>query len=401
MLRIQPAQAMSIHRTFTAAILFLLVAATAHAEQPGPAPERQQAREHFERGIELASQRDFEGALSQFEAAYAASPHFAVLYNIAQAQIELGQPLRAVKALERYLAEGAGWIPPEREQAALAQIAEQRAQLGEVEVAVNVTGARVSVDEKDVGLAPLAGPLLLEAGTHAVRAQAPGHLEVTRQITVVRREHTKLELLLPPEPGTLNIVCPEPVGVWANGVALGASAYRPGFELVPGAYRLRVVAPGRAELDRRIEIQPGQSLSVECAEPLPALRSQPPERAELSPSRSLRSVGYVLAGAGLAAGGVALGHYFWNRGRYDTWRAEDGWLQAHRDSADFQARQVVNNDLAAAIDRASRVTVGLGLASLGLVAGGVGVIVVDLKAAGSKGPGAHPPEVALSWGSAW
>ena len=65
--------------------------------------ERAVARQHFASGVALAKRRQFAEALSEFQRAYAAVPHFSVLYNIGQAQIALGQSGDAVATLQRYL----------------------------------------------------------------------------------------------------------------------------------------------------------------------------------------------------------------------------------------------------------------------------------------------------------
>ena len=50
--------------------------------------------------VGIASRGNYGQALEEFLAAYRISPHFAVLYNIGQAHIALGQPADAVAALE-------------------------------------------------------------------------------------------------------------------------------------------------------------------------------------------------------------------------------------------------------------------------------------------------------------
>src|SRR5690242_763381 len=86
-------------------MLALMVGAgrAAHADDDA----RQVAAARYTRGIELANQGLYQAALEQFQNAYAASPHYAVLYNIGQAQIALGRPIDAIEALSRYLRDGA------------------------------------------------------------------------------------------------------------------------------------------------------------------------------------------------------------------------------------------------------------------------------------------------------
>jgi outer membrane receptor protein involved in Fe transport len=74
-------------------VVGLLLAAPAHAEP------KDDARRHFAEGLESARAGDYEAALGHFQAAQAAWPHPATLYNIAKAYTDLG---RIPEALETY-----------------------------------------------------------------------------------------------------------------------------------------------------------------------------------------------------------------------------------------------------------------------------------------------------------
>jgi hypothetical protein len=80
-------------------------------------------------------------------------------------------------------------------------------------------------------------------------------------------------------------------------------------------------------------------------------QDRPPES-----GRSIRrTMAYVLGGASIALTASALGHYAWNRGRYEDW-------QSQRRAYDFRPteyRRTATNDLARSISRASVVTVAL------------------------------------------
>ncbi len=74
-------------------VVGLLLASPAHAEP------KDDARRHFAEGLESARAGDYEAALGHFQAAQAAWPHPATLYNIAKAYTDLG---RIPEALETY-----------------------------------------------------------------------------------------------------------------------------------------------------------------------------------------------------------------------------------------------------------------------------------------------------------
>ena len=78
----------------------------------------------------------------------------------------------------------------------------------------------------------------------------------------------------------------------------------------------------------------------------------------------------MLLGAGVVTGGVAMAHYIWNAGRVRDFRSNEATLQTGT-APGRQQRQTENNELAESIDRASVVTVLLGVGAGALAAGGV------------------------------
>lgn len=75
---------------------------------PGPGPGPGQARGAFEqsyqRALDLFDERDYEAALSEFQAAYRLRQLPSLLYNIAQVHRKLGHAQEAIAYFERYLA---------------------------------------------------------------------------------------------------------------------------------------------------------------------------------------------------------------------------------------------------------------------------------------------------------
>jgi tetratricopeptide (TPR) repeat protein len=113
---------------------------------------RAAAREHYARGLELARDGGYQAALAEFDAAYAISPQFAVLYNIAQCHVALGHLREAIDALSKYLGDGQDRLAPARREQAKAQIADLEARLGGTAAtperpAPATAGARASSDD--------------------------------------------------------------------------------------------------------------------------------------------------------------------------------------------------------------------------------------------------------------
>ncbi|HEX2869897.1 MAG TPA: tetratricopeptide repeat protein [Polyangiaceae bacterium] len=106
-----------------------LTSSTAHAQESADGTQRASAREHFAKGVALAKAHDYAQALTEFQQAYAAVPHFSVLYNIGQAQLALGKSTEAISVLQRYLDEGGANIDAKRRAEVEATLQRERARL--------------------------------------------------------------------------------------------------------------------------------------------------------------------------------------------------------------------------------------------------------------------------------
>ena len=158
---------------------------------------RDAARAHYARGLDLAKAGSYEAALQEFDAAYAISPEFSVLYNVGQAQIALDHPTQAIDAFSRYLSEGKDRIPDARQQRVQGLIAALSSRLAALSITTDRPGARISVDGRDVGATPLAQPARVDAGTHTILAKVEGIPVLIRVVVLREAEHQTLELELP------------------------------------------------------------------------------------------------------------------------------------------------------------------------------------------------------------
>jgi PEGA domain len=134
---------------------------------------RAEARVHFQRAVELYDEGRLVEALSEFEEAYRISPAPTLLYNLAQIHADLGHAVEAADAYQRFLADP-GDIDAELRREAEAALRVQRARIGRVRVTVSVEGARVFLDDVEIGASPLAEPLAVSAGEHVVVVQIAG-----------------------------------------------------------------------------------------------------------------------------------------------------------------------------------------------------------------------------------
>ena len=276
-------------------------------------PEREQqplveARQRFDRGLEMYTEGDYDLALIEFSRAHELVPDYRVLYNIAQVSMMLGRYARAREALERYLREGADGIGTERRQAVQLDLDSLVGRTATLSVVSNVEGAEVLVDDELLGTCPMKAPVLLDAGTHEVSVRAPGYLAASKRITLAGRDAVNLaiELRLQPvserervvvekriETGPAERIEPSiPALVWAGWIATGA--------LATGAAVTGV-------------------LGMNAAGNLSALRDNPDaERRDLNNAqdraKSLLISADLLGAAALLTGGVSLYFTLFNNG---------------------------------------------------------------------------------------
>jgi hypothetical protein len=166
------------------------------APQAARAGVKEEARKHYDRAIELVDDGQLEGAVVEFQRSYDLTHHFAVLYNIGQVFVSLAKPVEAVDAYERYLADGGKKIPAARHTEVEQEIARQRARIATLEIRGLPEGAAVRVDGKEIGKAPIAVPVRVGVGTHAIAASAEGYDPAGTEVTVAGEDQRVVELVL-------------------------------------------------------------------------------------------------------------------------------------------------------------------------------------------------------------
>jgi hypothetical protein len=177
-----------------ALLLLALVAAPriAHAQLP-PAPAVEQdpsdeARKYFQIGVELLQDPDgarYEEALKSFRHAYEISPSWKILGNFGLSALKLERCVEAIEAYERYLSAGGSQIEPAEREQIQRDLDIMKSSTGSVTLHV-LGGAAVTVNDtrqRSVGgpvvnsyqlAANQALTLRLVAGRHSIVANAGG-----------------------------------------------------------------------------------------------------------------------------------------------------------------------------------------------------------------------------------
>ena len=126
---------------------------------------------------------DYAAALDKFTAAYKIFPSPKLWFNIGQANRDLGRPVEAVEAFDRFLRD-AGDAPPETLAEARRSAAELKTKLGQIQVSCAVDGTEITVDGKQVGSTPLGEMLWTTPGRHQVAAQHAGFAPAIEDVVV-------------------------------------------------------------------------------------------------------------------------------------------------------------------------------------------------------------------------
>lgn len=148
-------------------------------------PERrEQARQHFQRGMALVRERRWEAALTAFDASLELYPTQSALFNSGICLGLLGRPVEAVEVLERHI-EAYGDAISESERAESESALERnRDRLGFIEVIFDGSvDAQVSIDGELAGTAPLE-PVAVDPGRHQVTIESVDSYALSRWVDV-------------------------------------------------------------------------------------------------------------------------------------------------------------------------------------------------------------------------
>ena len=165
--------------------------------QPEAADKKDEAREHFQRGLDLLGVEAYPGALAEFLASRALYPTKSATKNAAVCYRQLGRYDEALNMLESLLRDFTE-IPDAEKQDVAAEMQALRRLVGFVEIVSGEPGAAVVVDGRPRGRTPLAAPLRLAIGTHAVRVFKEGFLPYVESIEVASGRTRVLDVELRP-----------------------------------------------------------------------------------------------------------------------------------------------------------------------------------------------------------
>jgi hypothetical protein len=232
-------------RLLASSLIALLLAGSppaALAQTPAPQPAKPaapppatavtpavkaEAERHFQRGLELYDEDDFQGARIEFGRAYQVIPNFHVLYNLGQVNFQLQDYAAALRAFEKYLAEGGTTLTRERREEVERNVGKLRARVASLEITAPA-GAVITVDGAPAGTAPLGAPIQVSAGRRVVRATLPAREPAERTLELAGGDTARVELTInepaSQEPTSLEPSSSSTSTAWAFWVGTGVLA---------------------------------------------------------------------------------------------------------------------------------------------------------------------------------
>lgn len=154
-----------------------------------------QAMEHFNIGVNLYNEGNYDAALVEFLEAYRLAPSWRIRYNIGQIHYQLGEYAKAIEEFRRYLKEGSSELSDERREFVEKSIAQLRTRIGSISVQSNVEGANVQLDGEDIGKAPLKD-FIVDIGRHRIVVEAEGYQRVEKVVHVTADGTEELNIAL-------------------------------------------------------------------------------------------------------------------------------------------------------------------------------------------------------------
>jgi tetratricopeptide (TPR) repeat protein len=263
-------------------IAVLLAAGVARGQSQTEAADR-----HFRTGVAAFQKGDAYEAVVEFEAAYATSPHFGVLYNLGLAYAAVGRPVEAIATLKRYLEMAGPELQSDRRGQTEAAIASSQKRIGSIRIVAVPANAEVTVDGRAVDPSRTKDPILLAQGTHGVVVKIPGKAADARSVTVRAGETEEITLadgpdLAPRDMGALRVDCAVPdTSIEIDGEKRPKLDSSAAELLRPGRHRVRFARDGYSIDEKQIALQPGRLSEARCD-----LRTDP----ALPPSRAAKVV---------------------------------------------------------------------------------------------------------------
>jgi hypothetical protein len=261
-----------------------------------PENERE-ANVHFREANENFNDSFFKKAAEKYRQALSVWDHPAIHYNLALALINLDQPIEVYEELNKALQYGADPLGKDKYDRAKENLRLVEGQLADVEVSCNQPGAKISVDNKQVFVAPGKYTAKVRVGKHTFIGDKEGYNARAETPFVGPGEKFRIELKVYTDPELTRHRRRWPSKVWVPFTLLGVGA---AAGITGGLLQLSAQTSYDTFSARVKECQDRQQpMGGACPVTEPGIQS---ERDSGDTKQLLGYIGYGVAGAALTTG---------------------------------------------------------------------------------------------------
>jgi hypothetical protein len=265
----RPSLALGVILTLLAPAATSTLATDAHAQAKPPPSIRatlpDDAKKQWDTGIAFAQRSYWDPARAAFLQAYELSKNPRVLFNVAVMEKNLGRYPQAIEVFRRELREGKGQLTAEEETEIKNAIAGLEQFLMAISIEVSEPGAKVFVDQEEVGVSPLPGPVTVAIGSHVVRATKAGFADAQERVSGDRKAPAvslKLEPIHKTSRVNVSVVGPPSAIVKIDGKEVGGAPYSGQVLVSPEPHQFSAEAPGYVTATQTALVREGEALNL-------------------------------------------------------------------------------------------------------------------------------------------
>ncbi|MBK8213256.1 MAG: PEGA domain-containing protein [Myxococcales bacterium] len=221
----------------------------------------------WDTAVVLYGAANWSAARTEFMDVYRETKNPRVLFNVAVCDKNTGHYARAIEVLKQELSEGAGKLSPEEETRAKETAAGLEAFVVELVVSVSEPGAKIYVDDVEVGVSPLASPLRVDIGERRLAAKKAGYADASTVKSFPQGKkpdpiELKLEAIAKLGTITVQVSGAPNATVRIDGKEVGASPYTGKLVIRSEPYVVEADAPGFATAKQSVVMKEGEAAAV-------------------------------------------------------------------------------------------------------------------------------------------
>jgi hypothetical protein len=275
------------------------------ATPPGPGPGAADAKASLADAEKAVKAKDWASAAKFYDAANKTAPSADALEGLANAYYNGGQLGESWSAYNEWNDKYSAKAPAPKKATNQARLKELDGKTGFIAVTVNEPGALIFIDDKQVGVSPLPGPIRLTSGVHKLKVTKDGFGLYDQQPNVAAGTTTTSQVTLASAASKGKIVVKEknnkPVRVILDGVDMGEAPWT--GEVDPGQHEIAARGAGLAAIPQKINVERGKTSDVE----IEASSSTTPVKITTTDGKGLIFLDGKLVGEGSFTGDIPSG----------------------------------------------------------------------------------------------